>query len=167
MTKASAHNYRWKQRRKRWADRLPFPCSLCGQPVQPWDPWDLDHTTPTALGGTDDTARPAHRSCNRSAGAILRTEIHRAGAAFLAGAAPDWHADDNWLTGFIDLGYRWLTGVGGSFDTYRSIVDLGSGPKLLATDFTIRDSRRRLFRPHRRLGVRLGRRPLFHASMWT
>ena len=54
-------------------------------------------------------------------------------------------SDDNWLTGYIDLGYRWLTGVGGSFDTYRTIVDLGSGPKLLGTDFTIRDKRHRLF----------------------
>jgi len=41
------------------------------------------------------------------------------------------------LSGYIDLGYRWVTGVGGSFDTYRSVVDLGSGPKLLGTDFTI------------------------------
>jgi len=40
------------------------------------------------------------------------------------------------LSGYIDLGYRWVT-VGGSFDTYRSVVDLGSGPKLLGTDFTI------------------------------
>jgi hypothetical protein len=58
---------------------------------------------------------------------------------------PPVPADDNWLTGYIDLGYRWLTGVGGSFDTYRTIVNLGSGPKLLGTDFTIRDSRHRLF----------------------
>ena len=41
------------------------------------------------------------------------------------------------LTGYIDLGYRWVTGVYGSFDTYRSVVDLGSGPKLLGTEFTI------------------------------
>jgi len=41
------------------------------------------------------------------------------------------------LSGYIDLGYRWVTGVYGSFDTYRSIVDLGAGPKLLGTDFTI------------------------------
>jgi hypothetical protein len=52
--------------------------------------------------------------------------------------------DESWLTGYIDLGYRW-TGVGGSLDTYRSIVDLGSGPKLLGTDFTIRDAKHRLF----------------------
>lgn len=41
------------------------------------------------------------------------------------------------LTGYIDLGYRWLTGVGGSLDTYRSIVNLGAGPKLLGADFSI------------------------------
>jgi hypothetical protein len=46
-------------------------------------------------------------------------------------------ADQPALSGYIDLGYRWETGVYGSFDTYRSIVDLGSGPKLLGTDFTI------------------------------
>jgi hypothetical protein len=35
--------------------------------------------------------------------------------------------------------------VGGSFDTYRSVVNLGSGPKLLGADFTIIDPRRRYF----------------------
>jgi hypothetical protein len=50
-----------------------------------------------------------------------------------------------WLSGSIDLGYRWLTGVGGSMDAYRSIVNLGSGPKLLGADFTIIDPKHRLF----------------------
>jgi hypothetical protein len=62
-------------------------------------------------------------------------------AAPVAAPAPD----ENWLTGSLDLGYRWVTGVGGSFDTYRSIVDLGSGPKLLGADFTIVDPKHRLF----------------------
>ncbi len=52
---------------------------------------------------------------------------------------------EDWLTGSIDLGYRWQTGVGGSFDTYRSIVDLGSGPKLVGADFTITDPKHRFF----------------------
>ncbi len=52
---------------------------------------------------------------------------------------------ENWLTGSIDLGYRWRTGVGGSLDTYRSIVDLGSGPKLLGADFTLTDPKHRAF----------------------
>ena len=50
-----------------------------------------------------------------------------------------------WFTGSIDLGYSWLTGVGGSFDAYRSIVDLGSGPKLLGTEFTVTDPKHRAF----------------------
>ncbi len=49
------------------------------------------------------------------------------------------------LTGWIDLGYRWGTGVGGSLDTYRSIINLGSGPKLLGTDFTLSDPKHRWF----------------------
>ncbi len=58
-----------------------------------------------------------------------------------AAAAPT----DDWLTGSIDLGYRWQTGVGGSLDTYRSIVNLGSGVKLVGADFTIADPKHRLF----------------------
>jgi hypothetical protein len=52
---------------------------------------------------------------------------------------------DQVLSGYIDLGYRWMTGVFGSFDTYRSIVDLGSGPKLLGTEFTILNPKKRYF----------------------
>lgn len=46
-------------------------------------------------------------------------------------------SDEPVVSGYIDLGYRWETGVHGSVPTYRSIVDLGSGPKLLGADFTI------------------------------
>jgi hypothetical protein len=52
---------------------------------------------------------------------------------------------ENWLTGSIDLGYRWQTGVGGSLETYRSVVDLGSGPKLIDADLSIIDPKHRLF----------------------
>ncbi len=60
-------------------------------------------------------------------------------------AASPVPASENWLTGSIDLGYRWRSDVGGSFDTYRSIVDLGSGPKLLGADFTLTDPKHRAF----------------------
>ncbi|HWB83988.1 MAG TPA: hypothetical protein VG675_07600 [Bryobacteraceae bacterium] len=59
-------------------------------------------------------------------------------------ASPVPTAAEPWLTGSIDLGYRWRSDVGGSFDTYRSIVNLGSGPKLLGTEFTVIDPKRRL-----------------------
>ena len=54
-------------------------------------------------------------------------------------------AAESWLSGSIDLGYRWRTDVAGSFDTYRSIVNLGSGPKLLGVEFTLADPKRRAF----------------------
>ncbi len=41
------------------------------------------------------------------------------------------------LSGSMELGYRWRTDVAGNFDAYRSVVDLGSGPKLLNTDFSL------------------------------
>ena len=49
------------------------------------------------------------------------------------------------VTGWIDLGYRWVDDTGGSFETYRSFVNLGSGPKLLGTEFTLTDPKHRLF----------------------
>jgi hypothetical protein len=51
---------------------------------------------------------------------------------------------ESWLTGSIDVGYRWV-GTGGNTAAYRSFVDLGSGPKLLGVDFTIVDPKHRAF----------------------
>ena len=50
-----------------------------------------------------------------------------------------------WVSGYVEAGYRWRTDVGGNFNAYRSVVDLGEGPKLLSTDFSIRDPKKRLF----------------------
>ena len=52
---------------------------------------------------------------------------------------------EQWLTGSIDLGYRWVTDVAGSFPEYRSTVNLGSGPRVFGIDFTIIDPKKRLF----------------------
>jgi len=59
-------------------------------------------------------------------------------------AAPPTPSTEDWLTGSIDFGYR-FTSVGGSNDTYRSVVNLGSGPRLFSLDFTIIDPKKRLF----------------------
>jgi hypothetical protein len=45
-------------------------CTRCGLPIAPWAPWDLDHS--------EDRSRwlgPAHRSCNRSAGARKKQKM--------------------------------------------------------------------------------------------
>jgi hypothetical protein len=62
-----------------------------------------------------------------------------------APAASSVPSTESWLTGSIDLGYRWRSDVGGSYDAYRSIVNLGSGPKLLGAEFTITDPKHRAF----------------------
>src|SRR5262245_64049543 len=54
-------------------------------------------------------------------------------------------ATEKWLTGSIDVGYRWRTGPGGNENVYRSVVDLGEGPKLLDADFSIFDPKHRWF----------------------
>jgi hypothetical protein len=49
------------------------------------------------------------------------------------------------FTGSAEFGYRWLSDVGGSFDSYRSIVNLGEGPKLFGLDFTVNPPNHRFF----------------------
>ncbi|HLK17802.1 MAG TPA: hypothetical protein VKT81_02565 [Bryobacteraceae bacterium] len=61
-----------------------------------------------------------------------------------APAAPE-AAGDNWLQGSIELGYRWIPDLNGNLDAYRSVVNLGEGPKLLDADFTLFNPSKRLF----------------------
>jgi hypothetical protein len=59
-------------------------------------------------------------------------------------ATPVPSSSEQWITGSVDFGYRWV-GEAGSLPTYRGIVNLGSGPKLTGLDFTITDPKHRLF----------------------
>jgi hypothetical protein len=54
-------------------------------------------------------------------------------------------AGEQWFTGSFDFGFRWVTDIRGSVPTYRSVVNLGEGPKLTGLDFTIFDPKHRLF----------------------
>jgi hypothetical protein len=63
-----------------------------------------------------------------------------------AAAAPsDKTPRDTGVEGNLDVGYRWVDFRGGSFDTYRSVVNLGEGPKLLNVDALIRSADRKFF----------------------
>jgi hypothetical protein len=42
-------------------------------------------------------------------------------------------------TGTVDIGYRWKAGFQGSEDLYRSLVNLGEGPKLLGANLNFSD----------------------------
>ena len=54
-------------------------------------------------------------------------------------------APEPWVTGTLDFGYRWRTGPAGNANVYRSLVDVGEGPKLLNGDITIMDPTHRWF----------------------
>ena len=45
----------------------------------------------------------------------------------------------------MDIGHRFVQDVRGDFNTYRSVVNLGSGPKLLGLESQITDPKRRIF----------------------
>src|SRR4030095_1176774 len=52
-------------------------------------------------------------------------------------------SSEQWFTGSFDFGYRWVQDVRGNNPTYRSIVNLGEGPKLTGLDFTLTDPKHR------------------------
>jgi hypothetical protein len=54
-------------------------------------------------------------------------------------------ASTQWISGTVDAGVRWSSDLQGSRDAYRSVVNLGEGPKLFGVDLTLRQSSRRFF----------------------
>jgi hypothetical protein len=60
-------------------------------------------------------------------------------------AANPASATDQWLTGSVDLGFRWVSGIGGSVAAYRSVVDLRQDFELFGLDFTVQDPHKRWF----------------------
>jgi hypothetical protein len=62
-----------------------------------------------------------------------------------APAPPAAPSGEGWLEGSFEVGYRWIPNITGNRDAYRSVVNLGEGPKLLDADFTVRDPNRRVF----------------------
>ena len=61
-----------------------------------------------------------------------------------AASASPTPTTEQWITGTVDFGFR-FTSVGGDNDVYRSVVNLGQGPRLLGLDLTIVDPKKRLF----------------------
>ncbi len=92
----------------------------------------------TAPAKPEDQAKPAEPAKPADTPAPAAAS----GAAATASPAP---SGDPWITGSFDFGYRWVSDVRGSLPTYRSVVNLGSGPKLTGLDFTILDPKHRWF----------------------
>jgi hypothetical protein len=60
-------------------------------------------------------------------------------------AAPATPAAEPNFSGDIEFGERIIPNISGSFNSYRSVVDLGEGPKLFGADATILDPNHRWF----------------------
>ena len=60
-------------------------------------------------------------------------------------ATPPSATGEQWLTGSFDFGYRWVGDIRGNPQQYRTVVNLGEGPKLTGLDFTLTDPKHRLF----------------------
>lgn len=63
-TKARGYGAKHKRLRRMWARQVAAgleSCRRCGYPIDPREPWDLDHT-PNRLGYLG----PSHRRCNRA-----------------------------------------------------------------------------------------------------
>jgi hypothetical protein len=93
-------------------------------------------TAPPAAAGQQPAAAPAQTAPPAAAPAPAQA------ATTTESPAP---ASEPNFTGSVDLGYRWLTNVRGSFPEFRSVVDLRQGPEVLGLDFTIQDPKKRLF----------------------
>jgi len=90
----------------------------------------------------DAAAPPASGSPAAADATPPATSTTTASAAATPESRP---SGESWVTGTLDIGYRWVGTPGGSFATYRSVVNLGSGPKLVGLDLTILQPSRRWF----------------------
>jgi hypothetical protein len=109
--------------------------------------------------GAQDAVKPADPPATQTptpaAAAQTPTPAPASAPAPAPEPAPAANTGDGWIEGSFEVGYRWVPNITGNLDAYRSVVNLGQGPRLLNADFTIRDPKKRLFD---RLDV--------HASSW-
>jgi len=103
------------------------------------------------LAQNQPAAPPAPAASQTAPAAAPTATAAPAATATPAAESPVPSAEQS-FSGFVDLGYRWVTGVGGNQDTYRSVIDLASGLRLLSTEFTILDPKKHWFD---RIDVRL------------
>jgi hypothetical protein len=72
-----------------------------------------------------------------------KTEAQETTEAKPADAAPSEEtatpAGDRTTTGYIDFGFRWVPDIAGNLDAYRTVVNLGQGPKLFNFDYAVQN----------------------------
>jgi len=91
-------------------------------------------------------ADPPPKTGDQTAQAPAKTpDATSAAATAPADAQSPAPSGEQWFTGSVEFGYRWLPGLSGNYAEYRSVLNLGTGPKLTSLDFTITDPKHRLF----------------------
>jgi hypothetical protein len=126
---------------KRLALLLILPLALaCARQTAPATAQNTD-PAPAQTGKKADSAGAATAAPSQAPPADAKTDAKpdaqaSSGKAAQAAAAADAAvpAKEKELEGTIDLGARWVSGVGGDMDTYRSIVNLDSGFRLVNLD---------------------------------
>jgi hypothetical protein len=108
-----------------------LPSQAAQTPAKPDDP-----AAQAPAKADEKAAQAPAKPDEKSAQAPAKTE---------AKAESPTPSTEQWLSGNIDFGYRWLTNVRGNFAEYRSVVNLGEGPKLFGLDLTFQDPKKRLF----------------------
>jgi hypothetical protein len=94
-------------------------------------------------------AQPAEQQAkpdDKAAAAPAKADAQAAASPAAPAAAPSpAPSTEQWINGSFDFGYRWVSNVGGSLPSYRSVVNLGEGPKLIGLEFTIQNPKKRGF----------------------
>jgi HNH endonuclease len=82
----------WQRQRRAFARTLPSVCELCGQVVQPFHKWHLDHRVPVADGGSSHVSnlRAVHATCNLRLTAEARHLARKRRARVAALSATRW-----------------------------------------------------------------------------
>lgn len=107
-----------------------------------WAADDPQQTAASADASANQAASSAGQAATQAAPPAQAPAQSTTQAAPPPAPAP---SGTEWITGSVDLGYRFVTGIGGSNLAYRSIVDLGEGPRLLGLSATIQDPTKRFF----------------------
>jgi hypothetical protein len=107
-------------------------------PLSAQEPAPATPPVQDAAKPAQDPAKPAQEPAKPAPDAAKPAEKTEAPAAEAA-------TGESWLKGSINIGYRWIPNIGGNVNAYRSIVNLGEGPKLIDADFTLTDPKKRVF----------------------
>lgn len=96
---------------------------------------------PLAVWAQAPAAEPAQEAKPADSEAEAKPAEPAADTAAAESPAPE---TERWISGTLDFGYRWVSDTGGNFNSYRSVIDLGEGPKLFGLDLTLQPASSRL-----------------------